>query len=258
MITLAKEKGIKKNKIMNTLKLPEHGFNEFSVPEMPKHTSSYSRRGNTYMGDQTPVYSQSRWGNKTGRGGMGGYLSQAEDPTFLEGYKVKLGDQGVFELTRWNTGYDWRGGFGIASLSDVKNFAGIQTRGGSLRSGGPKRSDVVERPNAWYEKTMPGISHGRLTQANDNYAGLYQWKKQTPVIQTQADPFILREMIERNPYHIVSHGAMGAKKEYDAEFQDAKMDRAVPGYHSNYDTQQINSMEPVVIRETQREMINRP
>jgi len=243
---------------MAQLKFPAPGFDEFSVPEMPSHVAHYSKRGNTHYGEQTPVRNFTRFGNRTGKGGMNAYLSQAEDPTFLEGYRVKKGDAGVYENLRWAPGNDWRGGYGISSLSQTKNYAGIQTRGGQLRSGGPRRGDVVERANAWYDKTMPGISHGRYTQKNQNYAGLYDWKRRTPTIQTEADPLILRNMIEHNPWHINSHGAAGAKSLYDKEFRDARQDKTIPAYAHHLDVHAINSQPPITIRETQQNMLNRP
>lgn len=203
---------------MNTPNLPAHGFGEFDVPEMPAYVQSHSKRGNTFSAESTPVYSQVRWGNRRGRGGMGAYLSQLEDPTYFEGYRVKRGDQGVFPFIRWAPGWDWRGNGGIASLSETKNYAGISTRGGQLRKGGPKRSDIVERPNFFFENLRPGVSVGRYTQSNDNYAGLFDWKRKTPTIMTDSDPFILKQMIENNPFHISSHSAAQAKSAYDSEF----------------------------------------
>ena len=239
------------------LKFPSHGFGEFEVAEMPAYTQRYSKRGNQFDGDTTPVYQQARWGNKTGKGGMGAYLSQAEDDGFFGGTKVKLGDQGVFSIERWSPGYDWRGGFGVASLSNVKNYAGISTRGGQLRKGAPKRGDYMERKNAWFEKTMPGISHGRYTQKNDNYAGLYEWKRRTPIVQRENDMLVLREQIEHNPFHISSHSAKQAKTIYDKEFQEMPNQR-VKAYNDNLDALHINSRKPVVIKETNRYMLNRP
>lgn len=237
------------------LNMPPHGFGEHEVPEMPAYVQSYSKRGNALDADQTPVYQQARWGNRTGRGGMNAYLSQSEDPTFFEGTKVKLGDQGVFEQTRWSSGYDWRGGFGIASLSATKNYPGIQTRGGSLRAGGPKRGDIVERPNYWFEQTRPGVTVSRVPQSNDNYSGLYDWKKRTPEIERSNDMMQLRQMIEHNPYHIASHAAKQAKAVYDKEMGNARtlevpayQDHLPPGYAS----------PNIQIKETNPYMINRP
>lgn len=193
------------------------GFGELQVPEMPAYIQSYSKRGNTFDGDTTPVYQQARFGNRVGKGGMEAYLSMAEDPTFMESMKVKKGNAGVYEIERYTPGYDWRGGFGIASLAANKNYA-MSTRGGQLRKGGPKRSDYVDRPNAWFERARPGISHSRYTQKNDNYSGLYEFKKRTPVIQTDNDMLVLREMIEHNPFAINSHAAQQAKAVYDNEF----------------------------------------
>lgn len=203
------------------LRMPDHGFGEFEVPEMPAYVEHYSKRGNTFMADQTPVYQQARWGNRRNVGGMGAYLSQVEDPTFFEALKVKRGNHGVFEDVRWAPGMDWRGNFGIASLSEVANYAGIPTRGGQLRKGAPKRSDVVERVDAFEENIRPGQGTSRFSQTNDNYVGLFDWKQRTPTIQTEVDAMLLRQMIEHNPYHISSHAARQAKRDYDRELGHA-------------------------------------
>jgi hypothetical protein len=163
---------------------------------------------------------------------MAAYLSQLEDDTYFESYKVKKGDAGVYETLRWAPGYDWRGNFGIASLSEIKNYAGIPTRGGQLRKGGPKRSDYIERKDYWFEVTRPGIETSRYTQKNNNYAGLYEYKRQTPVIMRSNDMLQLRSMIEHNPWHINSHAAKQAKAVYDKEFGDVK-DKQVPAYQDH-------------------------
>jgi hypothetical protein len=203
------------------LAFPDHGFGEHEVPEMPAFIDRYSKRGNSIDADQTPVYQQARFGNRTGKGGMGGYLSQVEDQTFFEGLPVKKGDAGVFPLERWSPGYDWRGGFGIASLSETKNYAGISDRGGGLRKGGPRRGDVVERTGAYQENLRPGRSTSRFVQSNDNYSGLYDWQRRTPSIQRETDALVLDQMIRLNPYHISSHGAAQAQALVKAEFGDA-------------------------------------
>lgn len=217
---------------VNHMKLPPHGFGEFEVPEMPAYIQSYSKRGNSYDGETTPVYQQARWGNKVGKGGMMAYLSQAEDDTYLEGFRQKKGNHGVFDATRWAPGYDWRGNFGVASLSELANYAGIPTRGGSLRKGGPKRSDYVDRPNYWFEVARPGLAVGRYTQKNDNYAGLYEYKKRTPVVELGNDMLDLRQMIEHNPWHISSHAAKQAKRVYDKEFGEVR-DRQAKAYQDH-------------------------
>ena len=221
------------------LSFPDHGFGEFEVPEMPAYIQGYSKRGNSIDAQATPVYQQAQWGNRTGRGGMGGYLSQIEDSTFFEGLPVKKGDQGVYPIERWSPGYDWRGGFGIASLNEMKNFAGIADRGGSLRKGGPRRGDIVERPDAFSENLRPGISHGRFVQSNDNYSGLYDWRKRTPAIQRESDALVLDQMIRLNPFHISSHGAAQAQALIRAEFGEAGYsdykayaDHYPPGYQA--------------------------
>lgn len=207
------------------------GFGKFEVPEMPKYVQGKSSRGNNYDAETTPVYQQARFGNPKYKGGMDAYLSQVEDPTYFESYKQKKGNHGVFENLRWSVGYDWRGNFGVSSLDASRNYT-MSTRGGQLRKGGPKRSDVVDRPNAWFEKTMPGISHSRYTQNNDNYAGVYEYKRNTPFIERDNDALVLREMIETNPFHINSHAAAQAKQVYDAEF-GKNDDRYNPGYRSD-------------------------
>lgn len=207
------------------------GFGNLQVPDMPSYVQSYSKRGNAFDGQTTPVYQQARWGNRTGRGGMGAYLSQLETPQYFDALKQKLGDAGVYEVLRWSPGYDWRGGFGVASLEANKNYV-MTTRGGQLRKGGPKRSDYIDRPNAWFDKTMSGIAYGRYTQNNDNYAGVYEWKRNTPFVERDTDMLVLREMIEHNPYHINSHAASAAKASYDAEFGNVR-DRNVPAYNDH-------------------------
>lgn len=208
-----------------------HGFGEFDVAEMPAYVQSYSKRGNVFDADTTPVYQQTRFGNKRNVGGMDAYVSMVEDPTFFESLKQKNGNQGVYELMRWGPGYDWRGNFGVASLSELKNFA-MSTRGGDLRNGGPKRSDIVDRKDYWFETIRPGIDNGRLSQTNDNYDGVYEWKRQTPVVERDSDFLVLREMIEHNPWHISSHAALAAKKEYDGEFGVLE-DRIFASYNDN-------------------------
>jgi len=210
---------------------PAPGFGQHDVPEMPPYVQSYSKRGNSYDAQVTPVYNQARFGNKTGKGGMDAYLSEVEDKTYFDGYKQKKGNMGVYEQLRWGPGYDWRGGFGIASLNASKNYT-MSTRGGQLRKGGPKRSDYIDRPNYWFEVTRPGISTSRYTQSNRNYSGLYENRKRTPIIQTNADSFILRQMIEHNPYAISSHSAEQAKAIYDREGFNVK-DHEFPAYHDN-------------------------
>lgn len=197
---------------MATISSP--GFDEFEIPELPAYVQSYSKRGNELMNETTPVMQQARFGNRNGRGGMESYLSRIEDPLFFESQKQKRGNQGVFETVRWSPGYDWRGNFGIASLQSIKNFA-MSTRGGQLRKGGPKRSDYIDRPNYWTESVRPGLTYSRFTQTRDNYDGVYEHKRTTPVITRENDVFLMREMIEHNPFHIVSHSALQAKQIYD-------------------------------------------
>ena len=228
-------------------KITEPGFGEFDVPEMPAYVQSYSKRGNTFDGDTTPVYQQARFGNKTGRGGMEAYLSQVEDPTYFESMKVKKGNTGVYEIERYTPGYDWRGGFGIASLASNKNYA-MSTRGGQLRKGGPKRSDVMDRPNAWFEQARPGISHSRYTQNNDNYSGLFEYKRLTPIVQTDNDMLDLREMIEHNPYHISSYAAEQAKKIYDKEVGTGQ-DMAFAAYRDDIEPSDNKSRFPTRVQD---------
>jgi hypothetical protein len=241
----------------NRLVLPPHGFGQFEVPDMPAYVQSYSKRGNQYDAQTTPVYNQIRWGNKTGRGGMAGYLSQLEDDTYFESYKVKKGDAGVYQTLRWAPGYDWRGNFGIASLSELKNYAGIPTRGGMLRKGGPRRSDVIERTGAWFENTQPGVGTSRYTQNNNNYAGLYEYKKVTPPLLLDNDMLVLREMIEHNPFHINSHAAKQAKSVYDSEFGEVR-DHGVPAYYANIDAQRTIDRPFVEIKESSPYLQNLP
>jgi hypothetical protein len=201
--------------------LPAHGFGEFEVPEMPAYVQSYSSRGSGFSWATTPVQNQSRFGNRAGVGGMGAYLSMAEDPNFLEGNKQKLGAPGVFRAERWGPGYDWRGNGGIASLEANKNWI-FQTRGGQLRAGGPRRSDTVDRPNYWLDTVRPGVQVSREAQNNDNYAGTWEWKRQTPIVERESDFSVLRQMIEHNPYAIVSHAALQAKAQYDSELDGVR------------------------------------
>lgn len=207
---------VQNNQTSGPLMLPP-GFGDLQVPEMPAYVQGYSKRGNTYDAETTPVMQQMRFGNRVGVGGMNAYLSQVEDPLFFESCKQKKGNQGVFEEVRWNPGYDWRGNYGISSLNASKNYA-MSTRGGQLRKGGPRRSDVVDRIGYWFETARPGIEYSRYTQNNDNYSGVYEWKRRTPFISRDNDPLVLREMIEHNPFHIVSHSAIQAKEVYDREF----------------------------------------
>lgn len=215
-----------------TAHMPPPGFGKDQVPIMPAYVGGYSKRGNAFDAEVTPVYSQARWGNRNGRGGMGGYLSQLEDPGFFSALKQKRGDHGVFQAVRWAPGHDWRGGFGIASLAEHKNHPGFMTRGGATRRGAPKRAELVDRMN-YYETLRPGIGTSRFSQTNDNYAGLYQDKRQTPVIMRDVEPLLLRQMIEHNPWHIASHSAAMAKEAYDKEYGPVK-DAVVPGYQSHF------------------------
>lgn len=243
----------------NMLNLPPPGFGQFEVAEMPAYIQGYSKRGNSYDGETSPVYQQARWGNKRLIGGMAGYLSQVEDDTYFEGYKQKKGNTGVFSITRWSPGYDWRGNFGVASLGELNNYAGIPTRGGMLRKGGPKRSDYIDRPNYWVETTRPGVGVSRYTQNANNYAGIYGYKKQTPRIQTSNDMLVLREMIEHNGFHINSHGAKQAKKIYDKEFGNVN-DRNFKAYQDHIDSHYSQFMidrPDKEIKETSPYMTNR-
>lgn len=219
---------------VNDLNLPLPGFGELEVAEMPAYIQGYSKRGNSYTGETTPVYQQSRWGNKKLIGGMDAFLSQVEDDTYFESYKSKRGNMGVFDWTRWTPGYDWRGNFGVASLGELNNYAGIQSRGGQLRKGAPKRSDYTDRSNYWFEITRPGLAVGRYTQNNNNYAGLYEYKRQTPRIETDNDMLVLREMIEHNPWVVNSHGAKQAKAVYDREFGNVH-DSNIKAYQDHID-----------------------
>lgn len=200
-------------------KLPEHGFAEMSIPEMPSYIQSYSKRGNGFDGETTPVYSQQRWGNPRYKGGMGAFVSELGDNTFFESLKQKRGNAGVFEIERWTPGGDWRGNYGVASLDALKNYREY-TRGGSARAGAPKRGDYIERTGYWDQTARPGIAHGRFTQMNDNYGGLYEFKRQTPIVERESDMLQLRDMIEHNPLHIPSHSAKQAKAIYDKEFPE--------------------------------------
>jgi hypothetical protein len=237
---------------MNKLNLPLPGFGQFEVAEMPAYIQGYSKRGNQFDGETTPVYQQARWGNKRLVGGMNAYLSQAEDDTYLEGYKTKKGNTGVFDWTRWTPGYDWRGNFGVASLGELNNYAGIPTRGGMLRKGGPKRSDYIDRPNYWFESARPGVGTSRYSQNVNNYAGLYEYKKQTPRIETNNDMLIRRAVIEHNPFHINSHAAKQAKAVYDKEFGNVH-DKNIKAYQDHIDNsyaQMMINRPPIEIQET--------
>ena len=193
------------------------GFGEFQVPEMPAYVQSYSSRGSGFSWETTPVKNQARFGNRNGIGGMGAYLSMAEDANFFEGDKQKVGQPGVFEQVRWTPGHDWRGGYGIASLEANKNWRDF-TRGGQLRQGGPRRQDVIDRPNVWLDTVRPGIGVSREGQCNDNYSGVYETKRQTPIVERETDTLVLREAIEHCPFFIISHSALQAKENYDAQF----------------------------------------
>lgn len=234
-------------------KIDQSGFGEFEVPEMPSYIQSYSSRGSAFDGETTPVYQQARFGNRNGKGGMDAYLSQLEDPTYFESYKTKKGNQGVFENERWSPGYDWRGHFGIASLNASKNYQ-LSTRGGMLRKGGPRRSDYMDRPNAWFDKIIPGIKDSRYTQNNDNYSGVFEWKRRTPVIQTDSDMLLLREMIEHNPFSVSSHCAQQAKAIYDAEF-GPDMDTTFSGYRDDI-TPDVNKARFPAVVEDRSPLIN--
>lgn len=221
-------------------RVDQHGFHEFGVPEMPAYVQSYSKRGNHYDAETTPVYNQARWGNPKYRGGMDAYVSILEDRTGFESLKQKRGNQGVFEIQRWTPGYDWRGGFGVSSLDTLKNYREY-TRGGSLRAGGPRRGDVVERTGYWDETARPGISHSRYTQKNDNYGGIYENRRQTPIIQRSSDMLQLRQMIEHNPYHIPSHSALQAKTVYDKEFGPGSNAPQPKAYQDNLTQSQVRT-----------------
>lgn len=220
---------------------PDPGFGEFDVAEMPAYVQSYSRRGNAATAEVTPVFQQARFGNKRNRGGMGAYLSNAENDGHLEGQRQKRGLHGVFEATRWAPGMDWSGNFGTASLSEVKNYAGIPTRGGALRKGGPRRSDVVDRLGFWFETARPGIANSRFTQTNDNYSGIRDPKKKAAPIIMEADTGVLRQMIEHNPFHIASHSALQARALYQTG-DGGNEGRAVQEYPTNYSRNELHEM----------------
>lgn len=195
---------------------PEPGFGQFQVPEDVPYVQSYSKRGNAFSSDTTPVYMQNRWGNPSYVGGMEAYVSNAESTDFLKGMRQKRGMMGVQDETRWAPGYDWNSGYGIASLEANKNIR-IQTRGGAERAGGPRRQNVVDRLGYWFETARPGVGVSNFVQTNDNYAGKFNTKRRTPVIMQESDMMDLKQMIEYNPFHINSHAAAQAKAIYDNE-----------------------------------------
>lgn len=213
--------------------IQDHGFGEFQVPEMPAYVGTYSKRGNAFSSETTPVMHQARFGNRSVRGRMDAYLPLAEDSGYTDVLRIKRGNTGAEEQLRWSGGYDWRGNFGIASLAANKNYE-MSTRGGQLRKGGPKRADYIDRPGFWFEQVRPGISHSRLTQNNDNYSGVYENKRRTPVIELENDMLVLREMIENNPFAIHSHAATQAKAVYDAELGANTGDSATAAYRSDF------------------------
>lgn len=200
---------------MQTANISQHGFGEFEIPDVSAYVQSYSKRGNPIITETTPVYQQARFGNRVGKGGMGTYVSQVEDPLFFESLKTKKGNHGVYETVRWNPGYDWRGNFGISSLDASKNYV-VSTRGG--RNGSSKRSAFVDRPGYWFEVVRPGLETSRMSQNSENYSGVFEQKRTTPTITREMDFSILREMIEHNPFHVRSHAALQAKEMYD--YQD--------------------------------------
>mmetsp|Transcript_17654 Transcript_17654/g.44792 ORF Transcript_17654/g.44792 Transcript_17654/m.44792 type:complete len:271 (-) Transcript_17654:521-1333(-) len=214
------------------LAVPPPGFGPLEVPEMPAYVGSYVRRGGNISGDATPVYQQMRFGYRKGIGGMGGYASVLETPEFFEGYRQKRGNAGVFQSLRWAPGCDSHTGNGIAGLSELRNHPGLMTRGGDRR-GGPRRQEVMERAGYWFEKARPGVATSRYSQINDGFAGIRQRSQRTPALERATDPFVLREMIEHNPWHINSHSAMQAKTAYDKEFGGPVVDRRPKGYQDN-------------------------
>lgn len=212
--------------------VPEHGFHQFGVPEMPSYIQGYTKRGNCHEAQTTPSYSQARWGNPRYKGGMDAYVSIVEDGDKFSHLRQKKGNHGVFAMERWAPGTDWRGGHGIASLDALKNTR-VFTRGGGLRAGAPRRADVIERTGYWDQTARAGIAHGRYTQLNDNYAGKYADKRRTPIVERESDPLVLRQQIEHNPFHVNSHAAAQAKRMYDAEFP-GMVDSTPPGYNPRY------------------------
>lgn len=229
---------------MQDVNTPGPGFGAFEVPEMPAYVQSYTKRGEGFTGQTTPVMTQTRFGNPRYIGGMDAYISQLENPTYFDSLKQKKGDAGVFEALRWTPGQDWRGGFGLASLDAQKNAA-LSTRGGEMRQGGPKRSDYMDREGFWFETARPGLSVSRVSQANENFAGIYEDKRRTPFIERDVDALVLREMIEKNPFHISSHAAKSAKAMYDREFPYANNDTGSIGYDSGIRIEDNLARDPV-------------
>lgn len=227
--------------------IPEAGFGQFQVPEMPAYVQGYTKRGGAdYLTKTTPTMMQTRFGNATYRGGMAGYVNAVESPEYFESYRVKLGDHGVVEHLRWAPGYDWKGG--IQGISSVKNFAGIQTRGGQLRSGAPKRADYVDIVD-WERKVRPGLDIGNFPQAGGgtNYAGEYQPSRRTPFIVLDNDAAVLREMVEHNPWHILSHSGKQAKEMYEEEigvYKDARYKEYRDGLESGHSEPETTITEP--------------
>ncbi len=208
------------------------GFDKFQIPEMPSYVQSYTKRGEGFGGQTAATRSYTRFGNPRYVGGMDAFVSQLEDGEYFEPVKVKKGNMGVFEHTRWAPGFNSVDG--MAGISASRNFAGIQTRGGSGRAGGPRRGDYAEMMD-FEMKIRPGQAVSREMQSDNNYAGLYEYKKQTPEIETESDFAILREMIEHNPFHISSHGAAQAKEQYDRELgQVEQMGKKAYDDHIDY------------------------
>lgn len=221
--------------------LPSHGFGQFEIPEMPAYVSRYTKRGGgAFIGQNNTGMQQTRFGNPRYIGGMDGYVSELESNNYFESLKQKKGNHGVFDFTRWNPGFNSEGN--IAGASALKNYAGIQTRGGRLRAGAPKRADYAERIN--YEMNIrPGIGVSRHPQAGggENFAGIRAHTKKTPQIQQMNDMVDLRQMIEYNPFHISSHSAKLAKDSYDHELQNFNIEtyKSYPD-HLNGTQQQKN------------------
>lgn len=178
------------------------GFGENQVPEMPAYVFGYARRGNAQPSDVTPNYVASRFGNRAARGGLPAYVLHGEDPDYWEALPQKRGNHGVYPAERWAPGHRP----GIDGLAETRNLI---VKGGG-RSGAPRRADVVERRGGWHQLSRPQFD--RTPFNLDDLGGVQMPRRRARDIETRSDPFVLKEMLDHNPFVVQSWSAKQARE----------------------------------------------
>ncbi len=172
---------------VRSLPYMQPGFGEFQVPEMEPYVANYSRKTALLGQGSTANYQQTRWDNPVRPGGAPNYMEYLQDDYFN---REKSGNQGVFESLRWNPPVN---GF-MESLSDTRNFAGVKSREVS------RRAEMAER-DVFFETARPGRDVSSLSQTGDNYYGMVEPRRQTPIIERGIDSYKLAQLAS-NPFAV--------------------------------------------------------